>query len=321
MRFLIIRPGAIGDSLLTFPVLQALRARVDQPWVTLVSNPAILPLAQALGLAEEVSDYGDARWSQLFLATHQLTGNRDPLADRLHHFDRAIGWLRDPDGVVEHNLRAAGIASVDMAPGRPPQGQRLHIVQYLAHTVNVEVEMGQIVYQLPQSVKPSEQPIIAIHPGSGGRHKCWPASSFAAVITQLWKRGISVLLLAGPADQETLTATLSYLASPPNPAQLRLLVNAPLLEVAQQIQQCQGYLGNDSGLTHLAALLGVPTLALFGPSDPLIWRPVGPVVHVQHEPALENLPADVIMNMVELLIGNRSQKSRHGNTGKNDLPS
>ncbi len=79
-----------------------------------------------------------------------------------------------------------------------------------------------------------------------------------------------------------------------------MLTNAPLLEVARQLQQCRCYLGNDSGITHLAAMLGVPTVAIFGPSDPAVWRPVGPSVEVIQERALEDVSVDVVMEAVNV---------------------
>ncbi len=118
-------------------------------------------------------------------------------------------------------------------------------------------------------------------------------------MTTLWQRNIAVLLLAGPADHERLTTLLNHLPSPPLPTLLKILVDAPLLEVAQHLQQCRGYLGNDSGITHLAGMLGVPTIALFGPSDPLIWQPPGPAVKVLSEPLLANLHSDVVFSTLE----------------------
>ena len=159
---------------------------------------------------------------------------------------------------------------------------------------------------------------IAIHPGSGGAHKCWPAHSFAAVIEQLWnphwpqlseaervsilRHSHSVLLLAGPADRERVHDILNSIRHPPKPGMLKVLVDAPLLKVAQQLQQCRCYLGNDSGITHLAAMLGVPTIALFGPSDPAIWHPVGPSVRVIRAQALERLGSDVVIEALESLL-------------------
>src|SRR5439155_4589377 len=125
-------------------IIQALRTHYHDPHITLVANPAVLPLALAFGLVEEVSDYGHLQWSQLFLAPPQERGSApsivgaplvgalglagalglvgalerggnptsSALPDQLQHTDLAICWLRDPDGMVEQNLLAAGVKRV-----------------------------------------------------------------------------------------------------------------------------------------------------------------------------------------------------------------
>lgn len=298
MHILIIRPGAIGDTLLTFPVIEALKAHYQDPHVTLVSNPAVLPLAQAWHIADEVANYGDTQWSELF----STAGICSPIMHSvLQRITLAICWLRDPDGVVKRNLLAAGIQHEIVAPGRPPQGARRHIVEYLAQTVGIAIAVSTPprlppLYASNLNANPM---FIAIHPGSGGASKCWPVSHFAAVIKALWVRHVPVLLLAGPADTGRVTALLQQLPSPPQASLLNVVIDAPLLHVAELLQGCKGYLGNDSGITHLAALLNVPTLALFGPSDPAVWRPLGASVRILHEPVLENLQVDGVIRTIE----------------------
>jgi heptosyltransferase-3 len=329
MHMLVIRPGAIGDVLLALPVIQALRAQNGSANVTLVSNPALLPLARVCGIAEETSDYAAAQWSELFLTPERRAARGDSqLHDALRGIDMAVCWLKDPDGLVERNLRAAGIGRVVVAPGRPPAGERIHIIEYLAGTVGLDMaKLGQGAGRgqaspLPYTLRLAddsrgdckgrpaatnllakcphlESACVALHPGSGGARKCWPVSHFATVIQALWRRQIPVLLLAGPADHERLQELQTLLSAPPHPSLLTTLIEAPLLEVAQRLQECRGYVGNDSGVTHLAALLGLPTIAIFGPSDPAIWRPPGPAVTLLHEPILENLSPDTVFSTME----------------------
>jgi len=315
---LIIRPGAIGDTLLTFPIIQALRTEYNNPHITLVGNTAVLPLALVFGLVEEVSDYGQLQWSELFSAE-----GIHALRDVLQHTDFAICWLRDPDGLVEQNLLRAGVKRVMVAPGRPPQGKRIHVVDYLAETLGIawvrggpidcpspllgreEIETRFTLRGPPSTPYVAEGPYdkyIAIHPGSGGARKCWPGSSFAAVIEGLWQCGYAVLLLAGPADAERFADLQQILPTPPRPGMLKLLLNAPLLEVAGHLLQCRCYLGNDAGITHLAAMLGIPTVVLFGPTDPAIWRPVGPSVEVIQACELEHLPIEMVEMVMESVL-------------------
>jgi heptosyltransferase III len=300
MNIIIIRPGAIGDTLLTFPILHALRTRYTNPHITFVGNAAVLPLALEVGIADAISDYHSLEWSDLF----SPAGIRTPvLRVLLGQTDLAICWLRDADHLIEYNLREAGVRQSIVAPGRPPEGERIHIVDYLAGTIEIECTPGTLVIdeecnQYKRGDTSSGG--IAIHPGSGGKQKCWPVERFAEVIERIWQRGWPVLLLGGPADREQL-AYLQRRLTPPRPELLSLLVNAPLTEVAKQLRQRRCYLGNDSGITHLAALLGLPTLALFGASDPAVWHPVGPdsrLIQVIYEPDLAQLPVDTVVARV-----------------------
>jgi Glycosyltransferase family 9 (heptosyltransferase) len=300
---LVIRPGAIGDALLTFPVLKALREHYAGMPITLVSNAQVLPLALAFGVAEQTFDFQDITWSELF----STTGIRNSsLLALLKQTDLAICWMRDTDGIVKRNLSLSGVKHVVIAPGRPAEGERIHIVDYLANTIGLPIAG-------PRFIAPSSWPTpnpfsnrtidlsIAIHPGSGSAQKCWPASRFAAVIERLWQQNRSVLLLAGPADSERVFDVFQQLSSPPTPEMLKLLPNAPLMEVARQLQPCRCYLGNDSGITHLAAMLGVPTVAIFGPTDPAIWRPMGPSVHIIQGSTLEEVSIDSVVEAIELM--------------------
>jgi heptosyltransferase-3 len=325
---LVIRPGAIGDVLLTFPILKVLREKYDSTRITLVSNAQVLPLALAFGVAEQVFDFQNIQWSELFSSNGIRTSS---MRNLLAQIDLAICWLHDLDGIIEHNLKTSGVEHLIIAPGRPSAGEHHHIIDYLARTIGLpdkslstsvgarvdDVGLGGPLWSpvgggysrfINKSVT-SDDPnwatinahgittkrFVAIHPGSGAIEKCWPISRFAEVIKQLWEKNHHVLLLSGPADAERMDDLMQYLSRPSTPEMFKMLTNAPLLEVAQHLQQCRCYLGNDSGITHLAAMLGVPTVALFGPTDPKIWRPVGPFVKVIQEYSLGDVTVDEVM--------------------------
>ncbi len=143
------------------------------------------------------------------------------------------------------------------------------------------------------------RPIMQGTPQPARAYKCWPISHFASLIIMLWQRNIPVLLLSGPANSERMTELLSQLPMPPSSPLLTTLIFAPLCTVAQRLQACLGYIGNDSGITHLAALLATPTIVLFGPSDPAIWQPYGSTTCVLYEPVLTNLRPDTVFYTVE----------------------
>jgi heptosyltransferase-3 len=305
-RMLIIRPGAIGDNLLTFPLLQHLHTTLNNLSITFVGNATVLPLAHAFELAQEIADYEDPRWSELFLPPDPAPHFRR-LASLLQNRERAIVWLRDPESIVVKNLHTAGIQHVIQAPGRPTfdlnnNPVQHHIVTYLFNTIGIDnppdplwhVPVG---YQWQAPTSTHQYPrAVAIHPGSGGVQKCWPLTSFAQSILMLWQAQIPVLLLAGPAEHERLQELLHYLPAPASPQLLRICINTPLLTLSQELRACGAYIGNDSGVTHLAALLGLPTIALFGPTDPAHWHPIGPRTTILHAMPIGNLSVCVVLS-------------------------
>jgi ADP-heptose:LPS heptosyltransferase len=111
------------------------------------------------------------------------------------------------------------------------------------------------------------QRFLAVHPGSGSVTKNWPAQRFAALIDAL-APGEAWLLVEGPADE----ASAAPLRGLPRAVLAR---DRPLRSLGALLGHAGLYVGNDSGVTHLAAAWGAPTLALFGPTDPTIWGPVG----------------------------------------------
>src|SRR5256886_1462804 len=240
---LVIRPGAIGDALLTFPIMKALREQYDGTCITLVSNAQVLPLAQAFGVAEQAFDFQGIQWSELFSSSGIRASS---MRDLLEQTDLANCWMRGPDGIIEHNLKMSGVKHMIIAPGRPSAGEHLHIVDYLARTIGLPIVGARFIAPSLQNVYRNCRDItkrcVAIHPGSGAVEKCWPTSRFAEVIKRLWEQNHPVLLLAGPADTERVNDVLKQLSLPPKPEMFKMLTHAPLLEVAQRLLQCRCYL-------------------------------------------------------------------------------
>ena len=173
----------------------------------------MLPLLLASGLVDETYNYDEVRWSALF----STNGIRNAaLRDMLRQADRVICLLRDPDGIVMRNLRAAGVHRIAIAPGRPEEGKGPHEASYLAHVMGVRffederftLKLNVLPLNTPPQ-KPRQRRAVAIHPGSGGAQKCWPPDSFAAVITPLWQHGTPITLLSGPADAQRVTSCIT----------------------------------------------------------------------------------------------------------------
>lgn len=176
----------------------------------------------------------------------------------------------------------------------------------LIRTTALEIEAGRSV--LRGFGIESAGNLIVLHPGSGGVHKCWPLKEFQSLVSMLSRLEYQPVFLLGPVEQDTWVAqTLEELNS-----QTPLLHNLSLEQVTQVLSCCSGYVGNDSGITHLAGAVGAPAVAIFGPSNPRHWQPLGQKVKLAHKPfasddfRVSSQPADTWPDageVLELLMG------------------
>jgi len=274
-RITVFKGGALGDFLLTLPVLAALRARFPAARLRLITSPERASLVRQFGY--EILDAGRREWAGLFDPS-TATKIRDLLAeeDLLLVFSEAP---LPPLPFLKSSSRAISI------PSFPPPGERVHVTDFLFQRLR---DAGlplppPSAFSLPPSALSSvssslqSSTFFVIHPGSGSSRKNWPSESFAAVARGLSQgRGLTPVILGGEADGETLAGLRKILGE----ERASFVENAPLEQVASILSRAAVYIGNDSGVTHLAAALGVPTLALFGPTDPLVWSPRGRRVEI-----------------------------------------
>jgi ADP-heptose:LPS heptosyltransferase len=135
-----------------------------------------------------------------------------------------------------------------------------------------EERAGELAADLPAGGR-----LWLMHPGAGKRQNIWPAERFAAVAMRAALAGGRVLVLQGPADREALAAFSGALARLAAPAQVRRIRLAPPMRLgicAALLARADRFLCNDTGLMHVAGAVGAPTVALFGPTDPAIWKPL-----------------------------------------------
>jgi hypothetical protein len=270
-NIVVIRAGALGDVILTLPALQALRLRYPDASLRVVGYPALWQIAGSL--IDAVISIDAPMFAGLF------TGSP---SDQLCH------WLRELDLVVAwtaHDPRPAldlcGVPHVIHASPYPPPG--VHASDWLIDSVERqqgsrggasrsllaltpgEMECGREILAAMELKHP-----IAIHPGAGALWKRWPAERFAALAQELARQGRQVVLVEGPADATVVAEVRQRLGG-----EMAVLRALPLRILAAVLAQCALYIGNDSGVTHLAATAGAPVLALFGPTDPVSWGPRG----------------------------------------------
>jgi heptosyltransferase-3 len=301
MRMLILRLAQIGDSLITFPIIRALREKYPDPHITYVGNSAVLPIAQDWGLAEEVYAQGRLEYDKPMTEEMIRSSKWLPL---LQQADLVIYWLlyQDKDGYAGKDMLAAGAKKVIIVDGFPQVDLSKHWMETMAAGAGFPDLKVEHIAPFTPLKQASEfcmfDPPIAIHPGCSDEERTWPAASFAAIINQLLRLQQPVLLLAGPDDDEQLQLVRKHLLPAPKPGLLTILRNAPIVEVARQIKKCKCYLGNDSGMTHLAALLGVPTIALFLPDFAVTMHPLGPSVEIIQKENLARLSVERVLDSI-----------------------
>ncbi len=274
---LVFRGGALGDFILTLPVFQALRRAWPRAEIVLAGIPRIAELARAAGLVDQVLDIESARFAGYHVADTPLPSEE---SDFLRSFDRVISFLHDPEGVLQTTLERGGARRVLAVPPRVGAGHAAD--HFLSAVAGPGTGAGRAVprLELPKPLRAAGRarlnalglsgPVIVLHPGSGSLGKNWPLASFQNLAERIRSAGLGrVLWTAGEADAAIIRGLEAAGAG------RRLLKDAALPEIAAVLSLCRGYVGNDSGVTHLAAAVGTPVLALFGPTDPDIWAPRG----------------------------------------------
>jgi ADP-heptose:LPS heptosyltransferase len=140
---------------------------------------------------------------------------------------------------------------------------------------------------------------VLIHPGSGGDNKCWPRDRFISLGRSLKRLGIIPTYILGEVEQEKWGWNLIEEMKQEFPWYLHM----GLFELADKMSRARLFVGNDSGVSHIAAAMGVPVLALFGPSNDAQWCPVGPGVKILRAPApqersLEAIPEELVLHEI-----------------------
>lgn len=282
----LFHPGALGDLLLAVPAIRRLRLCYPHHRLVLCAQEQAAALLGDSNLVDEWVAFQGAGCAALF------NGSRpeDPvLLDCLSRCDLAVAWIRDEAGMLATGLKTCG--AVD-AVVQSPFAQALNEVHQSDRYAEILGEKVADVSKVSSLLMPEDlrreahahlqscgvslnRPFALLHPGSGSRHKCMNPSIWRSVTQALNEQGLPSLLLEGPADRAVMQDLLDHLS--PRPILLRDL---PLRLLAGVLRLADLFVGHDSGVTHLAALLGVPTVALFGPTDPARWAPRGPAVTV-----------------------------------------
>jgi len=249
MRRLVIRPGAIGDVIVSLPAMECLRTDFLEVWTHARTVPLVRFAHRVRGIASTGLD---------------LLGVTDPpprLIDELRSFDAIVSWY----GADRPEFRDAVDAlrlPFTFFPALPPEGNKTHATDVYLEQVRSIVECTcDGVPRIPCAAE--RENFAVIHPFSGSARKNWPLEKFRLLAERLG-RTMQVCWCSGEDD-------------PPLPEAVRF---DDLYELACWLAKAGLFVGNDSGISHLAAAVGTPVLAIFGPTDPAVWAPRGNHVRV-----------------------------------------
>jgi heptosyltransferase-3 len=267
-KILVIRGGAIGDFILTLPAITALRRQFPGAHLEVLGYPHIIQLALAASLVDRVQSIEARALAGFFARRGALDAD---LADYFSEFDLIVSYLYDPDGIFRENVQQCTTAEFIVGPHRPDERERVHACKvYLRPLERLAIFDADAVPRLTMGEVAAEPGPLAMHPGSGSERKNWPESRWADLLERLLSTTpYALLLVGGEAEGERLQRLSAALP----PTRVRVAQSLPLPELARRLQSCAAFVGHDSGISHLAAALGLPGLVLWGDSTEEIWRP------------------------------------------------
>jgi len=290
---LVIHQGALGDFILALPALEALRKAFPRAKSVIMGYPRILELVHERFYADNVFSVDQKGMASFF----HREGNLDfTLSEFFKTFDLIVVFGKDGEGTVVGNLKKVSRGRILSVNSFPPWEEKVHVTDHLLkqfeqygippsgpnprlYLQKSDREWARKFWE-SKGVTPEERSkVFILHPGSGSKKKAWPLDRFVALARILQDRLRSkALIILGPAEGPDVRKAFES-TGPNAPVVAKGLT---LLQLASVMDGCRFFVGNDSGISHMAAALGLPTLAIFGPTDQRVWSPRGEETFVVH---------------------------------------
>ena len=310
MKTLVYHDGGLGDTLLSVPCLHFLRR--DSEHIHLVGRGDVCRFLKQAGVVQDASSSDHA----LFASLHSAVDPR--LQTFLGRFDQAFVFTTQDQSVTAAAIGRI-IPRIRIIRTIPPKNTIIQAARYRLAQLDPE-ERGLIDrarLDVPGESKTATRAMVskagydqsmrlmALHPGSGGRMKCWPLERYFDVIERIQAAAnVFVVMFTGEAEDEVTRKSVDAFTRTSrnrfHATNLDLLTGASLLTLSRL------YIGNDSGFSHLAGLIGCPSVVLYGPTDPGIWKPLGPYVNILSTKSfgpISEITTDEVINIIESVSG------------------
>jgi heptosyltransferase III len=255
---LIIRPGGIGDCILSLPAIDHLRTESTEIWVP----SALVPLIS--GPARSIASTG--------IDLLGLPGVEPPagLIAKLRSFDSIVSWYGANRPEFREHVNALGLP-FQFLDALPDPSSKIHAADFFLK----QAGGGGLASPKIDCKRSARGDFAVIHPFSGSARKNWPLGRFRKLAARL---SLPVRWCAGP-EEDLEDAVRSE----------------NLYELGCWLAEAAVYIGNDAGITHLAAAVGTPVVAIFGPTDPAVWAPRGERVSVLSRQRLDEITVDEVL--------------------------
>ncbi len=310
-KILLFRLGGLGDLLVALPAIHLIRKCYPSSLVSLVCHEDYGKILERTRVVDECLSQEARQIAPLLSGSLGSTAGGDL---RLQDFDRVGGWFQKRDSIsgLKSVLSSAGMSfgffvydeytqeTISRCFFRKTQ-------EWVEHKCSEEMRFEECT-RLPLSShqknegrqltggKPLglSEKIILIHPGSGSREKCWPLPNFLEVVRRLQDENLRGVLVTGPAE-ERLELEIDL---PDLPESWTWIREPSLMRLAGLLSLSHFYLGNDSGITHLAAACGIRGLALFRRELEPAWRPYGRIA-VLSGSSVQDISFDVVWTRIK----------------------
>jgi len=284
VRTLIFHDGALGDVLLSLPCIAAI-GKHPMPLDVVCRDD----VGRLLKASEAVHDaFSSDR--RVFSSWY---GGRPDNAGRelLGCYGRVFVFTRREGSDLAKNI-ARTVPDTRIIITVPPADDRTHVAEFrLRQLQDTPRHDGPVRLSVPPDLRRQAREVLmrtghdgqkhlaVLHPGSGGKRKCWPLERYFELAERVVeKAGEFILFLTGSTEELVVRERIKgFVRARTGMAHI---ADADLTTVAGILAQCGLFAGNDSGISHLAAAVGAPVVALFGPTDPALWRPCGETVRV-----------------------------------------
>lgn len=302
---LLVRPGGLGDLLVSLPSIALVREKLPEARLTLACRTDYGRLITEAGLVDDLVSVDSRRLSWLFDASGAAEMDASSGSDdaRQEPFSTIVGWMRK-SGILEipHSPTGMGIRAVvapDSAPDEPWSRY------FLRRTLDLFGDTRPVESLLPRlgrlhlSRRTIDEGLAAfgfvgvegealiVHTGSGSRRKRWPPERFLGIMRRLSGQGRRGVCVTGDAE-EGEAADLDDRAMPPGWVRVR---RPDVVSLAGLLSGAGLFLGNDSGAAHLAGACGCPAVVLFRDEFAPLWRPYGETRLVS-APAMEDIATE-----------------------------